>query len=121
MPQGRHSRGQACPSFDLASPRGRLAKQGTWLCSLRGDCSWTVLAAGSTVSAVELLRVLRVARIAWILKHFRAMRVATLLGGLMVRAAYAGSTGREAGGARNSRARVNRAFGASKGGCARHQ
>ncbi|GBG00035.1 voltage-gated ion channel [Raphidocelis subcapitata] len=57
------------------------AVEGTWLCSLRGNCLWAATANGG-VSAIRLLRVVRVFRIIWILKHFKVMRATTLLGGL---------------------------------------
>jgi hypothetical protein len=59
--------------------------QGSWMCSLRGDCSWAILHS-SNISPISLLRLLRFFRIMWILKHIKFMRIATLLGGLAVRA-----------------------------------
>lgn len=39
------------------------AVEGTWMCSLRGTCSWTATAsAGSGVSAIRMIRVVRVFR-----------------------------------------------------------
>lgn len=69
-----------------APPRCPVPRaQGTWVCSLRGDCSWTVF-TDDAISVIEVLRVLRVFRIIWIIKHFRTFRVHTVLGSLMVRA-----------------------------------
>ncbi len=48
--------------------------QGTYMCSLRGDCSWTVY-NDSSVGMIEIMRVLRVFRIVWIVKHLRVMRM----------------------------------------------
>lgn len=38
--------------------------EGTWICSLRGDCSWTVASTsgGGGVDAIRMLRVVRVFR-----------------------------------------------------------
>lgn len=60
-------------------------QQGSWMCSLRGDCSWAILHSGS-MSPIALLRLLRFFRIIWILKHVKLMRIVTLLGGLAVSA-----------------------------------
>ena len=60
-----------------------LVPQGSWMCSLRGDCSWALLHT-SSISPISLLRLLRFFRIMWILKHVKLMRFATLLGGLAV-------------------------------------
>jgi hypothetical protein len=39
------------------------AVEGTWVCSLRGDCLWAATASGGAgVSAIRILRVLRVFR-----------------------------------------------------------
>lgn len=88
--------------------------QGTWMCSIRADCSWTVY-NDEAISAIEILRwvgavatraaspgacnrsrvmknerercdcrVVRVFRIFWILKHFKTFRVRTILGSFMV-------------------------------------
>lgn len=39
------------------------AVEGTWICSLRGTCSWTASAsAGSGISAIRMLRIVRVFR-----------------------------------------------------------
>eukprot|EP00879_Flechtneria_rotunda_P016405 GHRR01017164.1.p1 GENE.GHRR01017164.1~~GHRR01017164.1.p1 ORF type:complete len:375 (+),score=78.11 GHRR01017164.1:1529-2653(+) len=55
------------------------AVEGTYMCSLRGDCSWTVI-NDSHVSLVGVLRLLRFFRIIWILKHVKSMRFSVVLG-----------------------------------------
>lgn len=60
-----------------------LDLQGSWICSLRGDCSWAIL-HNSNISPITMLRLLRFFRIMWILKHIKFMRISTLLGGLAV-------------------------------------
>jgi hypothetical protein len=70
------------------------AVQGSYMCSLRGDCSWAIL-HNTGMGPISLLRLLRVFRIMWILKHVRFMRISTLLGALAVRAHMArGAFGR---------------------------
>lgn len=59
------------------------ASQGTWMCSLRGDCSWSIV-NDSNVSVISALRLLRFFRIAWILKHVKFMHFTTVLGNLAV-------------------------------------
>ncbi|WIA17586.1 hypothetical protein OEZ85_014411 [Tetradesmus obliquus] len=53
--------------------------EGTWMCSLRGDCSWSIIVGGG-VSLISMLRLLRFFRIVWILKHVKFMRFSTILG-----------------------------------------
>jgi hypothetical protein len=57
--------------------------QGTWMCSLRGDCSWSIINSGG-VSLISMLRLLRFFRIAWILKHVKFMHFSTILGSFAV-------------------------------------
>jgi hypothetical protein len=40
------------------------AVEGTWICSLRGNCLWSATATGGSVSAISMFRVLRVFRCA---------------------------------------------------------
>lgn len=53
------------------------AVEGTWLCSLKGNCSWAVAAAtsdGGGVSAIRMLRVVRVFRWGGLGHHVQAVR-----------------------------------------------
>lgn len=59
------------------------ALQGTWRCSLAGDCSWNAT-NDSSVGLINLLRLLRFFRIVWILKHLKSMRFSVVLGELVV-------------------------------------
>lgn len=53
------------------------------MCSLRGDCSWSIIVGGG-VSLISMLRLLRFFRIVWILKHVKFMRFSTILGSFAV-------------------------------------
>ncbi|KAF6262699.1 hypothetical protein COO60DRAFT_586187 [Scenedesmus sp. NREL 46B-D3] len=53
--------------------------EGTWMCSLRGDCSWSIIYS-SGVSLISMLRLLRFFRIVWIMKHVKFMNFSTILG-----------------------------------------
>jgi hypothetical protein len=79
-----HNIGAAVTSL-LLTITVAAAVQGSYMCSLRGDCSWAIL-HNTGMGPISLLRLLRVFRIMWILKHVRFMRISTLLGALAVRA-----------------------------------
>jgi hypothetical protein len=54
------------------------------MCSLRGDCSWSIIHIGNGVSMISMLRLLRFFRIVWILKHVKFMHFSTILGSFAV-------------------------------------
>ena len=66
--------------------------QGTWACSIRGDCHFSVK-TDSGVQFLRILKALRIFRIFWILKHFKMIRLSTLLGRMQVRLAFRGVLG----------------------------
>lgn len=67
------------------------SSQGTWGCSISGNCD-LIITNDSAASLIVMLRLLRIFRILWIFKNFNVLSISTVLGKIQVRSSATGAS-----------------------------